>query len=202
MNKFWQYLLLFVGCVLAQVFIFDNIQLWGFIVPYVYLLYILVLPNNISRPFLYVLGFLLGLSVDLFSSTLCLHAAATTFMASCPTYCVHYYAAATFEKPVPDSSCYGLCLDGALHIASRICTSLVPAFSRHCSRICHTWTYYAADYGEHPYYNSCTTTCRILYLSSSREGKELGAPYDCKRVRRTLPDGNPNKPTAAYCIYL
>jgi putative transmembrane protein len=81
MSKFWQYALLFLGCVLAQVFIFDNIQLWGFVVPYIYVLFILVLPNNISRPFLYVLGFLLGLSVDLFSSTLCLHAAATTFMA-------------------------------------------------------------------------------------------------------------------------
>ena len=81
MSKFWQYFLLFVGCVLAQVFVFDNIQLWGFIEPYIYLLFLLILPNNVSRPFLYILGFLLGLSVDLFSSTLCLHAAATIFMA-------------------------------------------------------------------------------------------------------------------------
>ena len=81
MNKFWQYFLLFAGCVLAQVFVFDNIQLLGFIVPYIYLLFLLLVPNNISRPFLYILGFLLGLSVDLFSSTLCLHAAATTFVA-------------------------------------------------------------------------------------------------------------------------
>lgn len=81
MNKFWQYAVLFTGCVLAQVIVFDNIQLWGYVVPYLYLLFILVLPNQVSRPVLYLLGFLLGLSVDLFSSTLCLHAAATTFMA-------------------------------------------------------------------------------------------------------------------------
>ena len=81
MNKFWQYFLFFVVCVLAQVLLFDNIPLWGFVQPYPYLLFILVLPTNITRPWLYVLAFLLGLTIDLFASTLCLHAAATTFMA-------------------------------------------------------------------------------------------------------------------------
>ena len=81
MNHFWKYLSVFVACILTQVFLLDNIQLWGLVMPYAYPLFILILPTHLSRPWLYVLGFLLGLSIDLFSATLCLHASATTFLA-------------------------------------------------------------------------------------------------------------------------
>ncbi len=81
MSKSWKFVLLFIGVLLAQLFVFDNIELWHFVVPYVYIIFILVLPINTTRPFLYLLGFFLGLSIDILSSTLCLHAAATTFMA-------------------------------------------------------------------------------------------------------------------------
>ena len=81
MTHFWKYLLVFVACILSQVFLLDNIQLLGFVMPYAYPLFILILPTNLSRPWLYIFGFLLGLSIDLFAATLCLHAAATTLLA-------------------------------------------------------------------------------------------------------------------------
>ena len=56
MNHFWKYLSVFVACILTQVFLLDNIQLWGLVMPYAYPLFILILPTHLSRPWLYVLG--------------------------------------------------------------------------------------------------------------------------------------------------
>ncbi len=81
MSNFGKYLLIFVVAILTQVLLLDNIQLLGFVMPYAYPLVILLLPINLSRHWLYVFGFLLGLSIDLFAGTLCLHAAATTLLA-------------------------------------------------------------------------------------------------------------------------
>lgn len=81
MSNFGKYLLIFVVAILTQVFLLDNIQLLGFVMPYAYPLAILLLPINLSRHWLYVFGFLLGFCIDLFAGTLCLHAAATTLLA-------------------------------------------------------------------------------------------------------------------------
>jgi hypothetical protein len=64
-------ILLFIFLVLTQVLIFNNIELGGFLNPYVYVLFILLLP----------FGFGLGLTVDIFSETLGMHTAATVLMA-------------------------------------------------------------------------------------------------------------------------
>lgn len=76
-----QFLFLFVGAVLLQVLLFDNIRLFGFITPYPYLIFILLLPASLNRTLSVTLGFALGLAVDYFSFTLGLHAAACTLVA-------------------------------------------------------------------------------------------------------------------------
>jgi len=67
--------------VLAQVLLLNHIQLSGLINPYLYILFILTLPFSTPNYLLLLLGFLLGLNVDIFSNTLGIHAAATTFLA-------------------------------------------------------------------------------------------------------------------------
>lgn len=74
-------ILRFVGLSLLQVLIVDNIRLGYYIHPYVYVLFILLLPFNTPKWQLLTLGFVMGFAIDLFSGTPGLNAAATVFMA-------------------------------------------------------------------------------------------------------------------------
>ena len=71
----------FVLLVMVQGLIFNHINLFNYINPFVYILFIILFPvrKNIA-PFL-ILSFLLGLSVDFFSDSGGIHAAASTFIA-------------------------------------------------------------------------------------------------------------------------
>lgn len=69
--------------VFFQVVILNNIQLGGYINPYFYVLFILLLPFETPKWLLLISAFVLGLSVDMFSDTIGLHAAASVFMAYC-----------------------------------------------------------------------------------------------------------------------
>lgn len=71
----------FIVLVLAQILIFNNIELGGYLNPYVYVLFIILLPFETPNWMLLVLGFVLGLTVDIFSETMGMHTAATVFMA-------------------------------------------------------------------------------------------------------------------------
>lgn len=83
MNKNVIHIIRFVALVLFQVLVVNHIRLGGFVHPYIYLIFILLLPINIPNWQLLLLGFGLGLSVDLFTGTPGLHAGATTLMAFC-----------------------------------------------------------------------------------------------------------------------
>ena len=74
-------ILRFIILVLVQVLIFNNIDLSGYINPYIYVLFILLLPFETPGWLLLVLGFLLGLSIDIFQDSLGVHIVATVFMA-------------------------------------------------------------------------------------------------------------------------
>ncbi|MFP4619675.1 MAG: rod shape-determining protein MreD [Bacteroidales bacterium] len=76
-----RYILTFVILVLVQVLLMNNIQLGGFLNPYIYILFILSLPFETPKWGLLVLGFLLGLTIDLFSHTVGMHTSACVFMA-------------------------------------------------------------------------------------------------------------------------
>jgi len=76
-----QNIIRFIILVLIQVLIFDNVMLNGFFNPYIYILFILLMPFETPRWLLLVSGFLMGLSIDLFSNTLGMHTAATVFIA-------------------------------------------------------------------------------------------------------------------------
>jgi len=67
--------------VLFQVLVLNNIQVSGYINPYMYVLFILLLPFETPRWLLLISGFVIGISIDLFANTLGMHTSATVFMA-------------------------------------------------------------------------------------------------------------------------
>ena len=83
MNKTALQIIRFVVLVLLQVLVINHIRLRGYVHPYIYLIFIMLLPFSTPKWQLLVLGFALGLSVDLFTGTPGLHAGATTLMAFC-----------------------------------------------------------------------------------------------------------------------
>ncbi|RLD81701.1 MAG: rod shape-determining protein MreD [Bacteroidetes bacterium] len=72
----------FIALVLIQVFIFNNIYLTGFgVIPVIYILYIILLPFETPKWLVMILAFLIGFSIDIFSDTLGLNAAASVLIA-------------------------------------------------------------------------------------------------------------------------
>ena len=71
----------FVLLVCVQVFLLKNIGYYNLAVPFLYILFILLLPFKIPNALLFLLAFLTGLTVDVFYDTLGLNAAACTVLA-------------------------------------------------------------------------------------------------------------------------
>jgi len=66
----------------VQVFLLDHINLYdGFIVPYLYILFLFMLPFDIERSVLLLAGFITGLIMDMFNNTPGLHASACVLLA-------------------------------------------------------------------------------------------------------------------------
>lgn len=76
-----QNIIWFIVLVLAQVLALNNIQFLGFINPYIYILFILLLPVRLPRWISLLLAFGLGLTIDAFSNTMGMHAFATVLVA-------------------------------------------------------------------------------------------------------------------------
>jgi hypothetical protein len=71
----------FFGLILLQVLILNHISLGGYINPYLYIYFILLLPFETPYWALLLSSFALGMGVDLFSNTIGLNAAACVAMA-------------------------------------------------------------------------------------------------------------------------
>jgi rod shape-determining protein MreD len=71
----------FVLVVLFQVLVMDNVMINGYMIPYVYLLFILLMPFETPRWLQLLAGFVLGLTLDIFSNTPGLHTSATVLAA-------------------------------------------------------------------------------------------------------------------------
>ncbi|MFI5163774.1 MAG: rod shape-determining protein MreD [Bacteroidia bacterium] len=80
-NEVTRNILRFLFLVLFQVLILNNIELNGYLNPFLYVLFILMLPFQTPGWAVLVLAFVLGISVDMFSDTGGLHAAASVLMA-------------------------------------------------------------------------------------------------------------------------
>ena len=87
-----KYVLMFFVLVLFQVLILNNIQFGGYMNPYLYVLFILLLPFETPVWLQLILGFLLGIIIDMFARTLGMHTSATVFMAFMRPFVLNYFA--------------------------------------------------------------------------------------------------------------
>ena len=71
----------FIVLISLQVFFLKNIGYYNLVTPYLYILFILLLPFGIPKWLLFFLAFVTGLTVDVFYDTLGLNAAACTVLA-------------------------------------------------------------------------------------------------------------------------
>lgn len=71
----------FVLLILFQVLVLDQVHFGGYVIPYVYILFILLLPFDIPKSLLLFLAFGTGLTIDFFGNTLGLHSAALVMLA-------------------------------------------------------------------------------------------------------------------------
>jgi len=77
MNRRTPYIISFAVLIILQLLIFNNIQFSGFVNPYVYVMFILILPMAIPTWILLLLSFLTGIVIDIFAGTMGVHAFAT-----------------------------------------------------------------------------------------------------------------------------
>ena len=80
MRTWIKYPLLFVVMVLLQVLIFNQIHLGGFLNPFLYVLFILLLPLSTPSYLVLLLSFAMGMTIDWFSNSPGLHASASVLM--------------------------------------------------------------------------------------------------------------------------
>jgi len=76
-NSILRFGLIFILLILLQVLLLNNIQFSGYINPYVYVLFILLLPVEIPSWLLLLLSFATGLIMDFFSGSPGMHSSAT-----------------------------------------------------------------------------------------------------------------------------
>jgi rod shape-determining protein MreD len=76
-NSILRFGLIFIVLILLQVVLFNNIQFSGYVNPYVYIMFVLLLPVEIPSWILLLLCFATGMTVDLFSGSPGMHASAT-----------------------------------------------------------------------------------------------------------------------------
>jgi rod shape-determining protein MreD len=69
--------LIFILLLLLQVLLFNNIQFSGYVNPYVYIMFILLLPIEIPAWLLLIISFFTGLIIDFFAGTPGMHTSAT-----------------------------------------------------------------------------------------------------------------------------
>lgn len=79
--SYWNIIIRFLSLAAVQVLLLNNLYLWQYINPLLYLYFIIKLPFNTPRWMLLVLGFAMGLTIDLLCGTPGMNAAATLLAA-------------------------------------------------------------------------------------------------------------------------
>ena len=79
LNDIVKYTGIFILIILIQILVMDNIGFSGYVNPYIYILFIILLPIQSPAWLILLLSFLTGLTVDLFEVTPGLHTSATVF---------------------------------------------------------------------------------------------------------------------------
>jgi hypothetical protein len=85
-----QYSFMVLLYLLLQIFFMRNMVLFNYAFCFIYIAGILILPAEISRMYLLFIGFTVGFTVDIFSNTFGMHAAATVLIAYLRPFLIQY----------------------------------------------------------------------------------------------------------------
>lgn len=80
-REFRTYLLQFVFWMALQILVLNHLHVWGYLNPYPYVFFLLILPPKTPALQLMLMGFGMGLTLDFFSDSGGAHAAAATLIA-------------------------------------------------------------------------------------------------------------------------
>ena len=99
----------FIGLVLLQVLILNNVHIAGYATPFLYIYLILKFESETPRNALMLWAFFLGLTVDIFSDTPGMNAAATVALAFLrPTFLRLFVPRDTLEITIPSVKSMGM----------------------------------------------------------------------------------------------
>jgi len=81
MNKTIHHIVRFFILIAIQVLLLNNLQISGYLNPYVYILFIMLLPPKMPKAIVLVLAFVMGFTIDLFVDSFGIHTAASVLLA-------------------------------------------------------------------------------------------------------------------------
>ncbi len=89
----------FIILIALQVVLLNQVYLGGFITPFLYPLIVMLLPFDTKGWALLLTAFAAGLSIDMFTDSMGMHAAATTFLAYARPWIINLISARTDYEP-------------------------------------------------------------------------------------------------------
>jgi rod shape-determining protein MreD len=109
-NRILRFSLIFVLLILLQVLVFNNIRFNGYINPYIYVMFILLLPVEIPSWLLLLISFGTGAIMDIFCGSPGMHASATVLAGFVRPYALRVISPRDGYEPGADPSMlvYGL----------------------------------------------------------------------------------------------
>lgn len=87
----------FIVLIAAQVYLFNNLNLFGYVNPYPYVLFLLVFPFTTNRSLFLIIAFFTGLTMDMFGDSGGIHAAACLFLAYFRPYALQFAFGVSYE---------------------------------------------------------------------------------------------------------
>lgn len=103
-NSILRYGLIFILLILLQVLLFNNIQFSGYVNPYIYLMFIMLLPVEIPAWLLLLLSFITGGIIDFFSGSPGMHSSATVLAGFVRPYVLRLISPRDGYEPNSDPS--------------------------------------------------------------------------------------------------
>ena len=103
-NSILRYGLIFIILILLQVLLFNNIEFSGYVNPWIYVMFILLLPCEISAWLLLLIAFFTGLTIDLFCGSIGMHTSATVLAGFVRPYIMRFISPRDGYEPGSDPS--------------------------------------------------------------------------------------------------
>lgn len=105
-NSILRFGLIFILFILLQVLLFNNIQFSGYVNPYIYLMFIMLLPVEIPAWLLLLLSFIIGGIIDFFSGSPGMHSSATVLAGFVRPYVLRLISPRDGYEPNSDPSMF------------------------------------------------------------------------------------------------